>query len=184
MLNRPNKKYIILNTWQKYIIIKNTLWHLMLNCCESRVAVSAPCGKREKWNRPRVLHIIDTYIIYQWLKWTFPIMGELNMLPIVTSTIWKLGMNAIKRGWKLEKCKNVLIQEHYKIYNIIIYKRGWMVKKKGNQHISMKWCCIMFIVDHIRREKEREVREKWCVLGTKKSRRQFEKVLGFGFVWD
>jgi hypothetical protein len=122
----------------------------------------------------------NTYIIiYQWLKWTFPIMGELNMLPIVTSTIWKLGMNAIKRGWKLEKCKNVLIQEHYKIYNIIIYKRGWMVKKKGNQHISMKWCCIMFIVDHTRKEKEREVREKWCVLGTKKSQTEFEKVLRF-----
>jgi hypothetical protein len=58
MLNRPNEKYIILNTWQKYIIIKNTLWHLMLNCCKSRVAVSAPRDKREKWNRPRVLHII------------------------------------------------------------------------------------------------------------------------------
>jgi hypothetical protein len=60
MLNRPNEKYIILNTWQKYIIIKNTLWHLMLNYCESRVAVRAPRGKRGKWNRPRVLHIIDT----------------------------------------------------------------------------------------------------------------------------
>jgi hypothetical protein len=61
MLNRPNEKYIILNTWQKYIIIKNTLWHLMLNCCEIRVAVRAPLGKRGKWNRPRVLHIIDIF---------------------------------------------------------------------------------------------------------------------------
>jgi hypothetical protein len=42
------------------------LWHLMLNCCESRVAVSVPRVKKEKWNRPRVLHIIDSHKYYRY----------------------------------------------------------------------------------------------------------------------
>jgi hypothetical protein len=57
------KKFLCLNTWQKYMKIKNTLWHLMLNCCESRVALRLTRGKRGKWNRPRVLHIIDNRFI-------------------------------------------------------------------------------------------------------------------------
>jgi hypothetical protein len=35
----------------------------MLNCCEGRVAVRVPRGKRGKWNRSRVLDIIDKSFI-------------------------------------------------------------------------------------------------------------------------